>query len=53
MSKQTWRAAMWWRVGYSNGLSGEELSNPQMLDAVYQEAYDRGLRAGKEKRCQA
>ena len=46
--KIPWRAAMWWLTGYSNGKSGEELANPQQLDALYQEDYDRGLRAGRK-----
>ena len=47
----TWvafRGAMWWLVGLSNGKSGEELANPDQLDPVYQDDYDRGLTAGKE-----
>lgn len=46
--KKRWRAAMWWGVGYSNGLSGEELANPQQLDPMYVEDYERGLKHGQE-----
>ena len=46
--KIPWRAAMWWLTGYSNGRSGEELANPTMLDAEYQEDYERGLKAGRK-----
>lgn len=46
---QAFRASMWWRVGYSNGKSGEELANPAMLDPQYQPDYERGLAAGKER----
>jgi hypothetical protein len=53
MNKIDWRASMWWRVGFSNGLSGEELANPAMLDELYRDDYTAGLLAGKEKRaCQ-
>lgn len=43
-----WRAAMWWGVGYSNGLSGEDLANPEQLDEVYREEYEKGLAFGRE-----
>jgi hypothetical protein len=43
-----WRAAMWWGVGYSNGLSGEELANHLQLDDKYREAYEKGLEHGRE-----
>lgn len=44
----TWRAAMWWLVGYSNAKSGEELANPAQMDEQYREDYDRGHEAGSK-----
>ena len=45
-----WRGAMWWLTGYSNGLAGEELSNPDMLDELYRQDYEEGVAAGEEVR---
>lgn len=52
MTYLTWRAAMWWNVGFSNAVSGEELANPDQLDEQYRSAYERGYKAGKERTCQ-
>lgn len=49
----TWRAAMWWRVGFSNGASGDKLANPDQLDEEYKTDYEAGLKAGKESVCPA
>ena len=46
--KETFRAAMWWLVGYSNGKTGEELANPEQLDELYREDYERGQTTGRE-----
>lgn len=51
--KETFRAAMWWLVGYSNGLAGEFIANPDQLDEMYREDYERGVEHGEKKRCQA
>ena len=47
--REEFRAAMWWLVGLSNGLSGEEIANPEQLDELYREDYERGLKQGRSK----
>lgn len=50
MEVTRWRGSLWWQVGYSVALSGEELVTE--VPPEYQNEYDRGRAAGLDKHCQ-
>lgn len=43
-----WRAALYWIVGFSNELSGEEMATP--MDELYEADYESGRAAARDKK---